>query len=336
MAERNDGNGGRVRLDALSKRFGSVEAVSDITADIPARSFFALLGPSGCGKSTLLRMIAGLETPSKGQVLIDGEDITALPAQSRPTAMVFQSYALFPSMTVHENVDYGLRVRRVSKPERERRVGDALELVDLGGLGSRLVTKLSGGQQQRVALARALVVEPKVMLFDEPLSNLDVALRERTRGELRELQRSLGTTSIYVTHDQQEALAMSDKIAVMNEGRIVQVGPPEVLYHEPETAFVASFLGGSNIIRDPALAFLVAGSEPRAGFVLSVRPEVLTPAADGPIDGKVVSRQFLGARVQWSVSFRSGLLKVNLPASVELGESPRLAAESWRWVADDA
>jgi ABC-type Fe3+/spermidine/putrescine transport system ATPase subunit len=335
MSAGHDTLGGRVELNLLSKRFGSVEAVGGVSADIPARTFFSLLGPSGCGKSTLLRLIAGLEEPTSGRVLIDGVDVTAVPPQRRPTAMVFQSYALFPSMTVAENVDYGLKVRRVSKSERAIRVQQALDRVDLSHLGSRPVTQLSGGQQQRVALARALVVAPKVMLFDEPLSNLDVALREKTRSEIRSLQQTLGTTSIYVTHDQQEAMAVSDQIAVMKAGRIVQTGPPEVLYNEPETAYVARFLGGSNIIQDSGLASRIAGQTPRPGLVLSIRPESLVPHPEGPIRGRVISRQFLGARVEWTVECDSSRLKVTLPAARGLEENPRLVAESWRWVTDD-
>ncbi|HMB89308.1 MAG TPA: ABC transporter ATP-binding protein, partial [Rhodothermales bacterium] len=207
-----------VRLETVTKRFGSTLAVSEVSVDIQPGEFFSLLGPSGCGKTTLLRMVAGFEQPDAGHIFIGGEEVTKATPQRRPTAMVFQSYALFPTMTVAQNVAYGLDVRRVAKAERARRVEEALARVELAGLGPKPVTQLSGGQQQRVALARALAVRPAVLLFDEPLSNLDVTLREQTRRELKELQAQLGTTSIYVTHDQQEALALSDRIAVMRAG----------------------------------------------------------------------------------------------------------------------
>src|SRR5690606_23446329 len=225
-------------------------AVRDVSLAIPRGCFFSLLGPSGCGKTTLLRMVAGFEAPDAGRIAIGGRDVTAAPPQARPTAMVFQNYALFPTMTVGENVAYGLEVRKWKRPRIRERVAEALGRVDLGGLEAKPVGRLSGGQQQRVALARALAVEPDVLLFDEPLSNLDLKLREETRRELKALQQELGTTSLYVTHDQQEALALSDLIAVMRAGEIVEVGPPETLYIAPETAFVARFLGGSNVIED--------------------------------------------------------------------------------------
>ncbi|MBO6576107.1 MAG: ABC transporter ATP-binding protein [Rhodothermales bacterium] len=330
----SDRGTGRVVLDGVVKRFAQTTAVDGVSADIPPGTFFALLGPSGCGKSTLLRMVAGLEDPTEGRIHIDGVDVTELSARQRPTAMVFQSYALFPTMSVQENVEYGLRVRRLPASERRKRAGAALERVGMSDFGDRNVTALSGGQQQRVALARALVVEPQVMLFDEPLSNLDVALRERTRGELRALQQQLGTTSLYVTHDQQEAMAVADLMAVMREGRFVQTGSPEVLFEEPETAYVARFLGGSNIVPDSAQARAMGGEPPSTGYVLSVRPEDFDTGAAGlPI--RVRTRQYLGAFSEWEVESDIGLLRLRLPSAVVLRDDTKLSARKARWVLND-
>lgn len=328
---------GAVALEGIEKSFGDVRAVDGVTLSVEPGTFFTLLGPSGCGKSTLLRMIAGLEEPTAGTIRIDSTDVTNLSAQRRPTAMVFQSYALFPTMTVGENVEYGLRVRSVPKAARRTRVIQALERVGMAHLTERNVTALSGGQQQRVALARALVVEPAVMLFDEPLSNLDVALREQTRAELRELQRSLGTTSIYVTHDQQEAMAISDEMAVMREGRIVQTGAPDALYHEPETAYVASFLGGSNIVDGHVAASLAGDAERRLaeGQVLSVRPDDLRPDPSGQVACRVVSRQFLGHQAEWELAAGDQKLRLRMPSTVTLENETRLSAQRVRWVLND-
>jgi len=222
--------------------------VDRVSAKVERGEFFTFLGPSGCGKSTTLRIVAGLELPDSGRVIIDGEDVTYLPPYKRDTAMVFQNYALWPHMTVFENVAYGLKVRKLPKEEIRRRVKEVLELVRLEGLESRYPTQLSGGQQQRVALARALVVQPKVLLLDEPLSNLDAKLRVEMREELKRLQRKLGITTIYVTHDQDEAMALSDRVAVMNLGRVVEVGKPNELYRKPRSFFVATFIGRSNVL----------------------------------------------------------------------------------------
>ncbi|WP_457652007.1 ABC transporter ATP-binding protein [Rhodocaloribacter sp.] len=327
-----------VRLEGVTKRFGSLTAVRAMTLEVEPGEFFSLLGPSGCGKSTMLRMIGGFERPDEGRVLIGATDVTRLPPQKRPTAMVFQNYALFPTMTVGENVAYGLRVRKLPRAAREERVRDALARVDLTGFEDQYVTRLSGGQQQRVALARALAVRPGVLLFDEPLSNLDVALREQTRRELKVLQARLGATSIYVTHDQQEALALSDRIAVMREGRIQQVGAPETLYREPETAFVAQFLGGSNIVTEARLAVELTGGEaPKAGFALAVRPEHLRPSAEGGAVVRIRSRQFLGPFVEWWVEAGEQPLRAWVDPGLEVAEPLRLRAVEYRWVrADDA
>ncbi|MEX0748114.1 MAG: ABC transporter ATP-binding protein [Rhodothermales bacterium] len=324
-----------VVLDRVSKRFGDTTAVDDISLEIRPGEFFSLLGPSGCGKTTLLRIIGGFEHPDSGRVVIQGRDVTGMTPQKRPTAMVFQNYALFPNMTVGENVAYGLRVRRVPKSERERRVEEALQRVDLATTSARPVTQLSGGQQQRVALARAVVVEPAVLLFDEPLSNLDVALREQTRRELKILQQRLGTTSLYVTHDQQEALALSDRIGVMRAGKLVQVGSPEILYRDPETAYVAEFLGGSNIIRDPGLCSVLAGEDRRRGHVLAVRPEHLRPSEEGGVEARTVSRQFLGTVSEWWLDANGVTFRAWLDPSVMPADSLRIKALTTRWVVDD-
>jgi ABC-type Fe3+/spermidine/putrescine transport system ATPase subunit len=322
-----------VHLERVTKRFGATVAVRDVSVEIQPGEFFSLLGPSGCGKTTLLRMVAGFEQPDAGHIFIGGEDVTKATPQRRPTAMVFQSYALFPTMTVAQNVAYGLDVRKITKAERARRVEEALTRVDLAGLGPKPVTQLSGGQQQRVALARALAVEPAVLLFDEPLSNLDVALREQTRRELKELQAQLGTTSIYVTHDQQEALALSDRIAVMRAGEILQVGPPEALYRTPETAFVAQFLGGSNLVTDPGVAARLTGETPAENSkVLTVRPEHLKPVAEGGVMAQVRSRLFLGTYAEWWVEIDGQSLRAWVDPSLEPAEAVRLTATQHRWV----
>src|SRR3989441_1211992 len=236
-------------LKNLSKRFDKTQAVADVSLDVERGEFFGLLGPSGCGKTTTLRMIAGLEKPDSGSITFDGQDITNLPAERRGFGMVFQNYALFPHLNVSENVAFGLRARHRPKPEIRDQVKGALELVQLPGYEKRRVDELSGGQQQRVAIARAIAIEPALLLFDEPLSNLDVTLREETRGELRELVARLGLTAVYVTHDQEEAFALCDRISVMAGGRILQTAQPRDLYEHPAQLSVARFLGRNNLIR---------------------------------------------------------------------------------------
>src|SRR5215813_7132561 len=238
-----------VALHNISKRYDSTRAVEDVSLKIEKGEFFGLLGPSGCGKTTRLRMIAGLETPDKGTIEFDAQDITKLTPEARGFCMVFQNYALFPHLNVFENVGFGLRARRKPAAEVTARVAQALDLVELPGYEKRNVSELSGGQQQRVAIARAIAIEPSLLLFDEPLSNLDVMLREETRAELRELVQRLGLTAVYVTHDQEEAFALCDRISVMAEGRILQTGTPRELYEQPATISIARFLGRNNLIR---------------------------------------------------------------------------------------
>ena len=270
-------------------------AVDDVTLDIAAGEFFALLGPSGCGKTTSLRMIAGFEMPDAGRVHVGGEDITDVPVHRRDMGMVFQSYALFPHRTVAENVAFGLRMRDVPKAEIDRRVGAALAQVALTGLEARKPGQLSGGQQQRVALARALVVEPRVLLCDEPLGALDRKLRQQMQFELKDLQKRLGITLVFVTHDQEEALAMSDRIAVMNKGRVEQVGTPTEIYEHPRTRFVADFIGEINLLDD-------------GGRVRALRPEKirLVPVASARLAGKIETANFLGGSTLYKVRSDDG------------------------------
>jgi len=239
---------GEISLQSIVKAYGDVVAVDDVSQEMPGGEFFTMLGPSGCGKTTTLRLIAGFEKLDSGAVLLDGVDVSGRPPHKRPLNTVFQSYALFPHMTVSDNVAFGLRYQRVTKAEKARRVGEAMSMVQLSGLEARRPGQLSGGQQQRVALARALVLEPPVLLLDEPLGALDARLRVDLQVELKRIQETLGITFIYVTHDQDEALTMSDRVAVMRGGKIEQCGTPRTLYEEPETAFVANFLGASNLI----------------------------------------------------------------------------------------
>ncbi|HLM14271.1 MAG TPA: ABC transporter ATP-binding protein, partial [Reyranella sp.] len=268
--------------------------VDGVTLDIAAGEFFSLLGPSGCGKTTSLRMIAGFELPDSGRVHVAGRDITDLPVHKRDMGMVFQSYALFPHRTVAENVAFGLRMREVPKPDIERRVKAALAQVALTGLEERKPGQLSGGQQQRVALARALVVEPPVLLCDEPLGALDRKLRQQMQFELKELQKRLGVTLVFVTHDQEEALAMSDRIAVMNHGKVEQVGAPTEIYERPRTRFVADFIGEINILEE-------------TGRARALRPEKIRLVSEAArVSGTVVTANFLGGSTLLRISTTDG------------------------------
>jgi putative spermidine/putrescine transport system ATP-binding protein len=260
-----------VRLQGVVKRFGDVAAVDGVDLDVFEGEFFSMLGPSGSGKTTCLRMIAGFEAPTEGTILLEGQDVSRLAPYQRNINTVFQDYALFPHMTVAENVEYGLRVRKVAKGERRDRVSEALAMVQLAALGDRKPAQLSGGQRQRVALARALVNRPKVLLLDEPLGALDLKLRQAMQIELKEIQQSVGLTFIYVTHDQEEALTMSDRLAVFNHGRIEQVGTPAEVYERPATGFVAGFVGVSNVLEGRAAA-QISGSE----HAFTIRPEKIT------------------------------------------------------------
>ena len=324
-----------IEIDAVTRRFGDVVAVDGVSLDVAPGAFVSLLGPSGSGKSTLLRLVGGFEQPDSGSVRLGGEDVTAMPPQRRPTATVFQSYALFPPLSVAENVGYGLDVRGVARAERRRRVEAALDGVGLAGLGDRRVSALSGGQQQRVALARALAVVPSVLLFDEPLSNLDLALRESTRAEIRRLQRESGITALYVTHDQQEALAISDRIAVLRRGRLVAHGEPRALYFEPPSAYVAGFLGGANVLTGSDAAQLTGESGP-GGYALVVRPEDLSLGEPGGVPCTVVGEQFLGLVREWTVRLPEGsVVRAWLPPAFEPNAELSVRARRWAWVPDD-
>ena len=315
-----------IRLEAIRRTFGAVRAVDDISLEIRQGEFFTLLGPSGCGKTTLLRMIAGFCDVERGSVWFGDQRIDKLPAHRRNTGMVFQNYAIFPNLTVERNVAYGLRARGLDRAEIAPRVEKALQTVRLAGYGARWPHELSGGQLQRVAIARSLVIEPAVLLFDEPLSNLDAQLRVQMRVEIRQLQQSLGLTAVYVTHDQEEALAVSDRIAVLNAGRVEQVGTPEAIYRQPATAFVAEFIGATNMLSGVAGAFdgattavtacgitlHVAGqvAAPGVNLLLSLRPETLRlvePAAGGPqLPARLQLREFLGPIVRLHMTLPDG------------------------------
>jgi putative spermidine/putrescine transport system ATP-binding protein len=297
-----------IEFRGVSRVFGDVRAVDDVSFSIEPGEFFAMLGPSGSGKTSSLRLIAGFDAPTTGQVLLDGTDVSAVPPYERNVNTVFQDYALFPHMTVAENVAYGPRVRGVGHSDRAARAREMLELVQLGELGERRPAQLSGGQRQRVALARALINHPRVLLLDEPLGALDLKLREEMQIELKSLQRRLGITFVYVTHDQGEALSMADRVAVFNRGKIEQIAAPRELYAQPRTAFVARFVGSANVA-DAALARAVAGTESafavRAENV-TVRDEGSAPAEGVTAAGEVIAVQFHGAVSRWQVKLDAG------------------------------
>ena len=298
-------------IDAVTKQFGDFRAVDDVSLSVPHGTFVCLLGPSGCGKTTLLRMIAGLEEPTSGTIALDGADITDVPTHRRNFGMVFQSLALFPHLSVGDNISYALRIRGASKQEQRKRVEDLLALIHLPGFADRPVAKLSGGQRQRVAIARALALSPKLFLLDEPLSALDAKLREAMQVELRQLQQRLGITTIVVTHDQREAMTMADLVVVMGKGRILQAAPPIEIYRRPADAFVAGFIGITNLLpaetdsagRATVLGHVVAGLTLPAGMAkasLSVRPEdvrIVAPGA-GALDGNVTFVRDLGGTIE--------------------------------------
>jgi putative spermidine/putrescine transport system ATP-binding protein len=313
----------RVRLEGLTKRFGATVAVDDVSLEIAEGELVALLGPSGCGKTTTLRMIAGFVEPDAGRILIGEKEVTRLPPYRRDTGMVFQGYALFPHLTVAENVSFGLEMRHVRKAEAKERVAEALRLVRLEGMGERMPRQLSGGQQQRVALARALVINPSVFLLDEPLSNLDAKLRHEVRIEIRQLQQRLGLTTIFVTHDQEEALTIADRLVLMKGGAVQQIGTPSELYEKPANLFVADFIGKSNFLEGEMVADdefmsdrgLRVRCRPAAGMrraVLAIRPEKIG-LAPGPLPGRInqykatVERlSYLGATTEYVVRCDTG------------------------------
>jgi len=298
-----------IRLDRVSRQFGDVKAVDDVSLDIPDGEFFTLLGPSGSGKTTSLRLIAGFDHPSAGRILLHGEDVTSLPPYEREVNTVFQDYALFPHMSVGENIGYGLMIRSLPKPERARQVAEMMELVRMPGLEDRRPSQLSGGQRQRVALARALILRPRVLLLDEPLGALDLKLRQQMQVELKSIQEQVGITFIYVTHDQEEALTMSDRIAVFNLGRVVQIGSPAELYEHPASPFVAGFVGVSNLISGELARKITASPE-----TFSVRPEKISlqaldqPAPNGfsSVEGQVRDVVYLGIHTRYLIGLDSG------------------------------
>ena len=328
-----NGEGIAVSFRNVARHYGAVKAVDDVSFEIADGEFFAMLGPSGSGKTTCLRLIAGFEQPIAGAVSIHGQDVTGIPPYGRDVNTVFQDYALFPHMTVAENVAYGLMIRKVPKTERQQRAEEMLAMVALSGFGGRKPSQLSGGQRQRVALARALVNRPSVLLLDEPLGALDLKLREQMQVELKAIQRRVGITFIYVTHDQGEALSMSDRVAVFNHGRIEQMASPTELYEQPKTAFVAGFVGISNLI-DGALAERLTGS----GAPVSVRPEKIhlepargaAPANGQTVTGTISSILYLGANTRYLVALEGGgeltVLVVNRDAQFEpvQGDAVRL------------
>ena len=341
-----------VTIDGVAKRFGSTAVVHDVSLDVADGEMVALLGPSGSGKTTLLRLIAGFETVDSGRISLDGDDVTARSALERRCGMVFQHYALFPHLSVGENVAYGLARERLDPAARDARTTEVLAMVDLAGYESRSVLALSGGQQQRVALARALAPRPRVLLLDEPLSNLDPSLRERTRRELRDLVRRIGITTILVTHEQEEAFDLADRIALLYQGRLEQVGTPEMLYGAPATPFVAGFVGRTSSLRGTVvnaradgLDVSAAGATWRATgdaslrgeVILLVRPEAARFADQGAIEGDVVRRRFAGAQAYFTVALSGGteLEIAATPDTTRVGEHVRIdptgvGAHAWR------
>lgn len=312
-----------IRIDGISKSFGDHQVLRDISLSIKENQFITLLGPSGCGKTTTLRILGGFESPDSGRVYFDGEDITDLPSNQRNINTVFQNYALFPHMNVFENIAFGLRVRGKSEEYIKEKVKYGLHLVNLDGFENRTIDKLSGGQQQRVAMARAVVNEPKVLLLDEPLGALDLKLRQEMQYELVRLKRELGITFIYVTHDQEEALTMSDLVVVMNNGVIQQMGTPEEIYNEPENAFVADFIGDSNIltgkmiednlveingIKFPCIDGSHNGFMPGEIVDVVIRPEDIdiVPVGEGILNGEVISNLFIGVHYEMLVKGEKG------------------------------
>ena len=330
-----------LHLESLGKDFGEGSVLKDLSLDVYPGEFLTLLGPSGCGKTTTLRIIAGLETPTSGRVYLDGNDVTGLPPEKRPVNTVFQNYALFPHMNVYQNIAYGLKVQRISKQEQKERVTAALALVRLSGFEKRMPSQLSGGQRQRVAIARAAVLKPKVLLLDEPLGALDLKLRQEMQKELKQLQRQLGITFIYITHDQEEALNMSSRIVIMRNGMVEQIGTPEEIYEHPHTLFAADFIGQSNLLHavvqktDGADLLLETGgvalpalaSEtflPKAGekAVLCLRPQRIrygsTPQHGMELKGVIRSKEYSGGMQHTQIALSESLVLSAVTQSAEL------------------
>ena len=332
------GHGASVHIEACGKTFADgTRALEPATLDIARGETLVLLGPSGCGKTTMLRIIAGLEVPDGGgRVLFDGKDMTAVPIERRNVGMVFQSYALFPNMSVSDNIGYGLKIRGISAKERAARIDELVALTNISGLENRRIDQLSGGQRQRVALARAVAIRPGILLLDEPLTALDAALRDRLRGELNRLLRALGITTIYVTHDQSEAMELGDRVVVMQKGAIAQIGTPREIYFTPKSRFVAQFIGAANIVEaaiEGGHLVLPGGRQPiRCGAempaaVAMIRPETIrvTAAGSAPLSGIVDSVSFIGDRQRLVVSAASrGLLTVDAPNTVQVTPGERI------------
>lgn len=344
---------GEVQVEGAEKRYGTVKAVQGVDLHIRGSEFLTLLGPSGCGKTTILRMIAGFEVPTAGRILIDGRDVTKVPTYRRPIGMVMQNLALFPHMDVSENVTFGLLLRKEDRATARRKAADALAMVGLDGYEQRLVHQLSGGQKQRVALARSLVTQPAVLLLDEPLSALDLKLRQQMQDELKRIQKQVGTTFVFVTHDQEEAMSMSDRIAVVNNGLIEQLGSPQDVYDAPASIFVANFVGETNIFPGQVISSYADMADVRIGeggqvvsargigmrvgdrVDLVVRPEFLrlgAPGASGGLSGTVTDRTFMGSGTRYLVSAGGRDIKVRTQHSPrELSFAPGETVQiSWQ------
>jgi putative spermidine/putrescine transport system ATP-binding protein len=317
-------------MEGLSRHYGSVVALDDLDLTVQPGELIALLGPSGCGKTTTLRLLAGLEDADTGRINVAGRDITRLPASKRDMGMVFQAYSLFPHMTVKQNVAFGLRLRKISTAQRDKRALEMLELVELATQADRYPHQISGGQQQRVALARALAIEPQVLLLDEPLSALDAKVRAQLRDQIRRIQLDVGITTLFVTHDQEEALAIADRVGVMRSGRLEQLAPPTEVYARPATSFVAEFVGLSNRLAGTVIGSvvtvrghdlpLVDTSTPAGPVTAIVRPEAVTLASDesaesGPMTGTVIAATFLGATSRVTVDLGDTTIMAQLPTS---------------------
>ncbi len=324
-----------IELKNITKKWGDVTAVDNISLSVDEGSFVVLLGPSGCGKSTTLRMIAGLDTASSGTISIAGKDVTSLPPAARKISMVFQSYALFPHLSVAENIIFGLKVRKVPAAARQKRLEKVVDIVGLAGLMDRKPSQLSGGQRQRVALARAIIAENGICLMDEPLSNLDAKLRHDMRVEIRALQQRLGMTVIYVTHDQAEAMSMADKVILLRDGHIEQIGTPESLYGKPKTLFTASFIGTPpmnlvELANGPEGAVVSGGSDhvvfkgPGEGRVLGVRPEDISLSDDSGLSVELTAADYLGADTILNAPVGNQIIQIRVPGRYRLGEKNRV------------